>query len=158
MRALTGSPEVKSRTRKRKVTPAEEATSDTVSFQATRRLNAKSRNDFTLVQDSPQSALASTPRGKRRTRQTRDSCLTSTPVHSSFTDRVPQILDPPPEANQETLDCTTVFTPLKVFGHIVQVILISQPKVLLCCSSAFNVCPFAEVRARFTALHVNISN
>lgn len=150
--ALTGSPEVKSRTRKRKTTPVEETTTDTVSFEATRRSNARSRNDFALIQDSPQSALASTPRGKRRTRQTRDSCLTSTPVHSSFTDRVPQILDSPPEAKQETLDCTTVFTPSKVCGHIVQVILISTK------CYCFNVSPFAEVKARFTTLHVSISD
>lgn len=120
--ALTGGPKVKSRKKKHEVTQTEEATLQTVSYQTRGRSNGKLGKDLTLNQGSPKNYLESTSR-RTRTRQTREPCLASTPVHSSYADRVPKILESPVEAKQETKQSVEVRTPLKVCDHIVQVIL-----------------------------------
>lgn len=120
--ALTGGPKVKSRKKKHEVTPTKEATLQTVSYQTRGRSSGKLGKDLTPNQGSPKNTLESASR-RTRTRQTREPCLASTPVHSSYTDRVPKILESPVEVKQETKQSVEGLTPVKVCDHIVQVIL-----------------------------------
>lgn len=103
---------MKSRKKKHEVTQTEEATLQTVSYQTRGRSNGKLGKDLTLNQGSPKNYLESTSR-RTRTQQTREPCLASTPVHSSYADRVPKILESPVEAKQETKQSVEVRTPLK---------------------------------------------
>ncbi|XP_070685269.1 PWWP domain-containing DNA repair factor 3A-like isoform X2 [Pempheris klunzingeri] len=91
------------KTRKRKPTPTEKDTSDTVSLQAG-ALDAGPDNDFSIVTASP-----STPKRHRgQTGQTRETCLTSTPVRSSSTD-----IQSPPGAKRVELEYAELITQLK---------------------------------------------
>lgn len=141
--ALSGGPKVKSRKRKLEVTPTKETTLQTVSKKAKGCSNGKSRKDSPLSQGS---ALSSSERTSRRTRtrQAREPCLASTPVHGSSTDRVPKILESPVRVNRETKRSAEVLTPLKVFDQILQLILIIfglSPKASLPFSDVAMVVP-----------------
>lgn len=97
----------------------EKVSPDTVSFQATDSSNTKPRSDFAIDNQSSASFLQSTPkRGMRQTRQTREACLTSTPVHKSSTDILPNISKSPPGAKHVELEYTELVSQLKVFDYI----------------------------------------
>ncbi|XP_059180086.1 PWWP domain-containing DNA repair factor 3A isoform X2 [Centropristis striata] len=104
----------KTRKRDPKKTPKKRVTSDTVSPEVNGESNAVPSSDVGIFSQSPAIPLPSTPkRARGRMRQTRKTCLTSTPVRSSSTDIQPNIADSPPRAKQMELEYTEVITQLK---------------------------------------------
>ncbi|XP_034437158.1 PWWP domain-containing DNA repair factor 3A isoform X2 [Hippoglossus hippoglossus] len=104
----------KTRKRKCKKSPAKKVASKTASSPGSEESNTVPGSDFAIVSEFPACSLLSTPkRGRRRTRQTKDVCLTSTPVRSSSTDKLTKISKSPPGAKQAELEYTEVITQLK---------------------------------------------
>ncbi|XP_053284688.1 PWWP domain-containing DNA repair factor 3B isoform X1 [Pleuronectes platessa] len=104
------------KTRKRKCmkSPAKKVTSKTASSLGSEESNAVLGSDSDIVTQFPACSLLSTPeRLRRRTRQAKDFCLTSTPVRSSSTDKLTKISKSPPGAKQAELEYTEVITQLK---------------------------------------------
>ncbi|KAM3625683.1 uncharacterized protein V6R79_016032 [Siganus canaliculatus] len=100
--------------RKLEKKPAETLAPDTTSSQATQESNTVAGNDFTIVTQATAVSPKVTPRrGRGRPRRIQQDCLTSTPVHSSSTDRLPNISESPPIANQAELECPDLLTPTK---------------------------------------------
>lgn len=95
----------KTRKRKPKKTPVKEATSGSLSSQATKEANTAPGSDFANVSQSTASSLPCTPKRARGRGQAPTACLTSTPVHSSSAS--------PPGAKQVELEYTEVITQLK---------------------------------------------
>lgn len=155
---LSGGPKAKSRNKKHEVTPTKKETLQNVTSKATGRSNGRSRKKLPLSQGSPQNSLESTSR-RTRTRQTSEPSLASTPVRGSYADRVPQILESPVGANQETKRSARVRTRLKVFDQNLQLILFSLGSlnviIFLCCWCG---CPCADTRHWITMLQGNNDN
>lgn len=94
--------------RSRKKTSTEKSPSDNDLSQATEETNAI--NSHVIVRSVP-----STPkRGRRRTQQTQEACLTSTPVHRSSTGHLGNISELSPGSNQVELECTELIDQFKV--------------------------------------------
>ena len=116
---LSGGP-WKTRKRKCKKSPARNVASKTASSPGSEESNTAPGSDFAIVSQFPGCSLLSTPkRGGRQTRQTKDVCLTSTPVRSSSTDKLTKISKSPPGAKQAELEYTEVITQLKVQDLII---------------------------------------
>ncbi|XP_060923830.1 PWWP domain-containing DNA repair factor 3A-like isoform X2 [Limanda limanda] len=104
------------KTRKRKCmkSPAKKVASKTTSSPGSEESNTVQGSDLAIVSQFPACSLLSTPeRVGRRTRQTKDFCLTSTPVRSSSTNKLTKISKSPPGAKQAELEYTEVITQLK---------------------------------------------
>ncbi|XP_051235156.1 PWWP domain-containing DNA repair factor 3B isoform X2 [Dicentrarchus labrax] len=102
----------KTRKRKPKKTPTKKAALDTL--QATEESNAVPGSDLAIVSQCTASSLPSTPkRGRGKTGETEESCLTSTPVHSSSTDILSNISKSSPASKQVEIEYTELITHLE---------------------------------------------
>lgn len=100
------------RKREPKKTPADKGASDVVSSLATEESDAVPGKNFTTAISCDISTLPVTPkRGRKKTGQTQEACLTSTPVHSSSTDFLSSISISPHGPKQ--VEYTEITTRLK---------------------------------------------
>ncbi|XP_035508338.1 PWWP domain-containing DNA repair factor 3A isoform X2 [Morone saxatilis] len=102
----------KTRKRKPKKTPTKKAALDTL--QATEESNAVPGSDLAIVSQCTASSLPSTPkRARGQAGETEESCLTSTPVHSSSTDILSNISKSSPTTKQVEIEYTELITHLE---------------------------------------------
>uniref|UniRef100_A0A3P8S0R2 Si:dkey-57k2.7 n=1 Tax=Amphiprion percula TaxID=161767 RepID=A0A3P8S0R2_AMPPE len=96
---------------KPKKTSTDKGTSDIVSSSATEELNAVSGRNFTTASSCDVSSSPVTAkRGRRKTGQTQETCLTSTPVHSPSTDVLSNISNSPHSVKEVELGDTKITT------------------------------------------------
>lgn len=99
---------------KAKKKSTDKGTSDIVSSSATEELDAvPGRNFATATSCDASSSPVTAKRGRRKTRQTQEACLTSTPVRSSSTDILSNISNSPQSVNDVEFGYTEIVTQTK---------------------------------------------